>query len=648
MKNKVWIVSPLFLAFPVFMALIAVVAWPNIVVFSMAVAGAVVSLIVYIITAVSNSSRLSALTKSASQELSGESFSALRNFSIPVIVLGDREDIVFSNAAFIKSLSNKKECIGESARKYLGGELAASAFTQEGLSITCQNRKYTVYASKFSKGSILYFIDDTYFKRIAKEYSEKRTITAIVSFDNREEMTSGGGSMEDAQIISRVERVLSDWAIEMGGFIRRLSNNLYLVMTDEIHISNAKEQKFEILDKVRTIKNDQGVSSTVSIGIGRNAASLEEGERWARQALDMALGRGGDQVAIKEKGDSYEFFGGLSKGVERRDKVKTRVIAATINDLIADCENVLIMGHKYADLDSVGAAIGMWTVITKALSKQAFIAINQQQSLAKEMTRYMEEANPDKKIFVSPEEAISIAGKRTILIVVDTQTPEMVECKELLEKCSSVIVIDHHRMMVNHIKEAVIFYHEPFSSSASEMVAEIVQYISSQVINKTEANLLFAGIMLDTKGFIIKSGVRTFEAAAYLRRRGADTVEVKKMFSNTFDSYLSKIEIISKAEIERGYAIACVEETIPEIRIVAAQAADELLNIKDVNASFVLFPNGDEINISARSWGEVNVQIIMEALGGGGHHSMAATQLRDVTMSEAKLKLLSAIQKTRS
>ncbi len=647
MKNKVWIVSPLFLAFPVFMVLIAVVAWPNMAVFSMSIAGAAVSLIVYIATALSHSARLSALTKSASSELSGDSFTALRNFSLPVVVLGDRDDIVFSNASFVKSLSQKRECIGENVRKYLGTELSAGVYTQEGLSITCQNRKYTVYGSKLSKGTILYFVDDTYFKRIAKEYNEKKTITAIISFDNRDEMTSGGGSMEDAQIISRVERVLSDWATEMGGFIRRLSNNLYLVLTDEIHISEAKEQKFEILDKVRTIKNDQGVSSTVSVGIGRNASSLEEGERWARQALDMALGRGGDQVAIKEKGDSYEFFGGLSKGVERRDKVKTRVIAATISDLIADCENVLIMGHKYSDLDSVGAAIGMWTVITKALAKPAYIAINKSQSLAKEMTQIMEQANPDRKIFFSPEEAIAFAGKRTILIVVDTQTPEMVECRELLEKCGSVIVIDHHRMMVNHIKEAVIFYHEPFSSSASEMVAEIIQYISSQVINKTEANLLFAGIMLDTKGFIIRSGVRTFEAAAYLRRRGADTVEVKKMFSNTFESYLAKIEIISKAEIERGYAIACVEEPIPEIRIVAAQAADELLNIKDVSASFVLFRNGEEINISARSWGEVNVQIIMEALGGGGHHSMAATQIKDITMEEAKQKLRSAIQRSR-
>ena len=645
MKNKVWLSSPVFFIFPVLLAVIAAIAWPNVLIFSISISGAVVSLVLIIVFAISLKVNISSVLKSASQFISGENLDAFEKFALPVVIIGEKNDIVWYNRTFYKTVSQKNECVGESILKYIYPKTTTQVITDGGVSVAYANRKYTVYGSKLEKGAVLYFVDDTYYKRIAREYNEKRPVATVISFDNREELTVGASSMNDAQIVSTLETLLVDWAKEMGGFIRRLSNNRYLVMTDEVHIIGAKEKKFDILDRVRKIKNNDGASATISIGIGRNASSLEESERWARQALDMALGRGGDQVAIKEKGDSYEFFGGLSKGVEKRDKVKTRVIAATLSDLIAESENVLIMGHKFSDLDSVGAAIGVWAATVNSLNKPAYIVVNKQQSLAKEMVNIMQASLPEKEIFISPFDAMGYAGKKSTVIVVDTHSPDMVESSDLLEKCGNVVVIDHHSMMVNHIKDAVIFYHEPYSSSASEMVAEIIQYISSRAISKVEANLLLAGIMLDTKGFVIKTGVRTFEAAAYLRRRGAETVEVKKMFADSFDVYLAKQKIMATAEIKDNCAIAATDEDLPELRVVAAQAADELLNIKNIRVSYVLYvaENGD-VNISARSFGDVNVQIVMEKLGGGGHHSMAGAQLKDVSLEEAKEMLINAIE----
>lgn len=643
MKNKVWITSPLFYIFPILMAIIGIIAWPDILLSSIGIAGAAVSLVFLIIISVSNNIRISAISKAASQFISGDNYPAFQNFSIPIAIVGDKNDIIWFNDAFFKNVTQRKDCTGDSILKFIYPKTINQTINENGVSTTYLGRKYTVYGCKLTNGYALYFIDDTYYKKILKEYNEKRTSVAIISFDNRDELTSSGSNMNDARIVSELEALLYDWSKEMGGFIRRLSNDRYLLMTDEIHIINAKEQKFQILDKVREIKNAEGSFATISIGIGRNASSMEESERWARQALDMALGRGGDQVAIKEKGDSYEFFGGLSKGVEKRDKVRTRVIAATLSDLISNCDNVLIMGHKYSDLDSMGAAIGMWTGITKSLLKPAYIVVNKSQSLAKNMIEIMQSSYPDRDIFVSSDEALSLVSKKSVVIVVDTQSPNIVECEELLNKNHQIVVIDHHRMMVNHIENAIIFYHEPYSSSASELVSELIQYISSSSITKTEANLLLAGIILDTKGFIIKTGVRTFEAAAYLRTRGADTVEVKKMFSDTFDMYLAKSKIILEAEIKDGFAISCAETT-KEIRIVAAQAADELLNIQEVKASFVIFRDNDEVNISARSFGDVNVQVIMEKLGGGGHHSMAGVQIKGISVEEAKQKLISVIK----
>lgn len=466
---------------------------------------------------------------------------------------------------------------------------------------------------------------------------------ASISFDNREELARDSSGMEDARISSEVESVLSHWAQEMGGFLKKVSGSRFFMMTDEAHIVAAKEKRFEILDKVREIKTNEGRRATVSIGVGRGASSLEESEHWARQALDMALGRGGDQVAVKQKDDTYEFFGGLSKGVEKRDKVRTRVIAATLSDHVNASDVVLIMGHKFSDLDSVGSAVGMWSAVAKGLGHEAYIVIDREQSLAKQIITSMEKVTQDRRIFIEPWEAMPMITGKTLLIVVDTHSPSFVESPDLLRQVSRVVVIDHHRMMVKHIDNAIVFYHEPYASSASEMVAELVQYISGNCLSRMEAEALMAGIMLDTKSFVLKTGVRTFEASAYLRRRGADTVEVKRLFSNSIDTYKAKSQLVSSAEIYNNCAIACSAENIPDIRVASAQAADELLSIQGVTASFVLFQTGSTVSISARSLGDVNVQILMEALGGGGHLTMAGAQLANSNLRDARQKLISVL-----
>ena len=355
----------------------------------------------------------------------------------------------------------------------------------------------------------------------------------------------------------------------------------------------------------------------------------------------MALGRGGDQVAVK-KNESYQFFGGISKGIEKRDKVRTRVIAATLTNHVNNSSNVIIMGHRFSDLDSVGACIGMWSAMVKGLHRNAYICIDKQKTLAKSLVTSFEKAGFS-SIFKTESEAYDLIDEHTLLIIVDTHSPNFVESKAVYEKCKRVVVIDHHRMMVNHIDNAVVFFHEPYASSACEMTTELVQYLGDCSISRLESEAMLSGIMLDTKNFVLRTGVRTFEAAAFLRSRGADTVEVKRLFSNSIDTYKVKYKLVSEAEIFNYCAIASADSNIPDIRIASAQAADELLGIENVKASFVMYKTGKTVNISARSLGDLNVQIIMEALGGGGHQTMAACQLEGVSMDEAREKLLSII-----
>ena len=646
MKKKVWVASPICFVLAAAMLIMALISWftGHKMVFFIEAVVAVVAILAIAIVHIRFQSYVYTSVKAAKKVLFGKEYDALEQFTMPMAIVGEAGDIVWANAAFLESAGRARDCRGENVMKFLYPHTIQQVVAAKGTDVTIGDRQFTAFASKTEQGHILCLVDDTYYKAINREYVEKHPVVALAHFDNREELARDSSGSEDARIASEVEQVLTEWAQSMGGFLRRLSGRRFLILTDEIHIRQAMEKRFEVLDKIREIKAGERRSATVSIGVARGAESLQEAEQWARKALEMALGRGGDQVAVKQKNDTYEFFGGLSKGVEKRDKVRTRVIAATLSDHIKESENVLIMGHRFSDLDSMGAAVGLWSVITKALHKPAYVVMDRPQTLAGEIVERIDANSGDRVVFLSPMDAMEQLSPRTLLIVVDTHSPDFVESRELLNHVSRVVVIDHHRLMVKRIDNAIVFYHEPYASSASEMVAELVQYIGDSTLTQHEAEALLAGIMLDTKSFVLKTGVRTFEAAAYLRRRGADTVEVKRMFADSIDSYKAKYKIVSGAEIQQNCAIACADKEFPDIRVVSSLAEDELLSIRGVKASFVIYPTGNVMNISARSLGDINVQLVMEVLGGGGHLTMAATQLPNLTIEQARTKLVAAIK----
>lgn len=425
----------------------------------------------------------------------------------------------------------------------------------------------------------------------------------------------------------------------------KLSPTRYILVFEESAVRKITEGKFSILEEIRSIRFEDKYA-TASIGVGRGKDSLRESELSARKALDMALGRGGDQVAIAVK-DDYEFYGGVSGGVEKRSKVRTRTFANNIKTEIKLADNVILMGHNFSDFDCVGAAIGLYSTISKSLSKEVYIACNEQTSNAKILIDKAKKSGFE-NVIISPEDAIKKIKSNTLLIIVDTHISTFIENKEIYEKCKKVIIIDHHRKMVNFIKDALIFFHEPTASSTCEMVSELISYMGDDYLSSFEAGALLSGIMLDTKNFVMKTGSRTFEAAAYLKRKGADTIKVKRMFAGDVEDYRNKSSIITGARIIDNIAVATEDKIISNNRVVSSQAADELLGIEGVKASFVVFKISDDLTgITARSYGKTNVQIIMEEMGGGGHLTMAASQIKNISVEDAEQLLLSTIKKLR-
>lgn len=641
-KRRIWTTSPVYYAMAAAMLVMACLSFrQNKVLFAVELTVAVLAAVAVVVTDLHYRVHIQTALRAARRVLSAEEERDFDQFPLPVAVLGNMGDIVWTNARFRELFTEDTDGRGDNIAAYIYPKTLRQILSESGTAVTFGDREFTAYGLRSGSGSVVYFVDDTYYKQIHREYRERRTVVAWISFDNREEMTRDADGSEDSRITSEVEAVLRDWGTNtMGGFLRRMTNGRYLLVTDEQHVEEAKAKRFAVLDSVRAIKGENNMSATVSIGIGRGAETAAKSEMHARHALDMALGRGGDQVAVRMQGGTYEFFGGLSKGVEKRDKVRTRVIAATLSDHIKSSDRVFIMGHANSDLDSVGSAVGMWAAVTKGLECRANIVIDRGRSLATSLIHTFEHQAEYEDMFITPQEAMDLCTQRSLLIVVDTHSMTFVESQEVLKAIPRVVVIDHHRMMVTHIKNAIIFYHEPYASSASEMVAELVQYINSGALNKREATALLAGIMLDTKNFVLKTGVRTFEASAYLKRRGADTVEVKKLFSNSLDTYKERSQLVAGAEVYKNCAIACSNWEFPNVRIAAAQAADELLSIQNVRASFVIFRAGNETNISARSLGDVNVQVLLEEFGGGGHLTMAGAQIKNSTTNDVRKALI--------
>ena len=647
MKRKIWVSSPILYVLAAVMAVMTAVSWFwSPVVFFVELGLTVAAVVVISVLFVQFRSHIAVATRAANRILSGAEYRRLQDFALPVAVVGKENDIIWGNTAFLMNVGRDAEYRGECIAKLIPGKSMDQVVQANGVDIAVEDKKFTVFAVQVKSAYLVYFMDNTEYKRVSAEFVQTRPCVMLAAFDNKEELAHDCSATEEARVNAEVEATLNHWAQDMGGFVKKLSGgNRYLIVSDERHVAWAQEKRFEILDVIRKIKASGDRSATVSVGVGRGADTLTESEQWARQALDMALGRGGDQVAVKSTNDAYEFFGGLSKGVEKRDRVRTRVIAASISDHLKACDLALIMGHQFSDLDAVGSAVGMWSAAVKGMKKPAYVVIDRGATMARPIVDEMEAANQDRQheIFISVEQALEMLTPKTLVIVVDTHSPDFVESPELLARAKRVVVIDHHRMMVKHITNSAVFYHEPYASSTAEMVTELVQYIGNTVLAKEEADALLAGIMLDTKNFVLKSGVRTFEAAAYLRRRGADTVAVKRMFASNIDTYKEKYALISSAEIYNGCAIACTEVQKPNLRVAAAQAADDLLAIQGVKASFVVFLTGKTVNVSARSLGDINVQLIIEAMGGGGHLTMAGVQKTDVTVEQVKQELLKVI-----
>ncbi|MDR1754884.1 MAG: DHH family phosphoesterase [Eubacterium sp.] len=491
---------------------------------------------------------------------------------------------------------------------------------------------------------ILCFNDVTKEAELERQIKLRHPVVLFIMVDNYDDMFEGNLESEKAHITVKIDKLLEDFVGGTNGIMKKFNRDRVWVVLESNDVMKIIEEKIKVLDRAREIAVTERINVTLSIGIGTTGKSLSESERFARQALEMAQGRGGDQAAVKTN-NGFEFYGGVSKGIERHVKVKARIITNSLIDLVEHSDSAYIMGHKYSDLDSIGAAIGVSGAI-RNLGKDARIVIDKTASLGQELIDKVRVGEEEKQsLFINPAKAREHFTDNSLLIIVDTHSPHIVEDEELYKRAKKVVVIDHHRKTVNFIDKALIFHHEPHASSASEMVAEMLQYFGpAGRISAVQAEALLAGIMLDTKNFTLKTGVSTFEAAAFLRKLGADTINVKSFFTNSFENYRQIVTLVGSAKLYKKCAIAVNDNFHEDMRIIAPKAADEMLALNGIEAAFALYRvDGSEIYVSARSMGAINVQLIMEYLGGGGHYTMAGTQMKDITVAEAEKRVISAI-----
>ncbi len=582
------------------------------------------------------------IAKSAAQ-LNKTEKESLLNFPAPAVIIDSDNCIVWYNRLFGRKVYSQDEAYGLNVTELFNIDMD-EIYSRDGATICHDGRFYAVrgvHTDRTGEMSMLYFADKTDYVELNFESKQSHQSVVIVMIDYYEEIISNIRESEKAHILVSIEQLIENFIDGTTGISRRAGNDRFYIILEERYLQPIIEKRFEILEQARHIVVGERNNITLSIGVGKDADNLAESEKYAKQALDMCLGRGGDQAAVRTD-SGYEFYGGQSRGMSRNTRVKSRMAANALVEIIKSHESVLIMGHAYGDLDSIGSATGLCAAI-KNMGKDAYVVVDTERNLSQLMIKYVQE-NSIKNYYISPQEGIDKLSNDTLLIITDTHNPDLVESKELLREAKHIVVIDHHRLMVKSIESSELFYHEPSASSASEMAAELLEYFPDEAkIPSQAAEALLAGIMLDTKNFVMNTGVRTFEAAAYLRRQGADTIAVKKMFANSLDTYRNKAEIINSSEIYHKCAIAQADGSFSNIRVAASKAADEMLEITGVNASFVLYDMGDgRVNISARSLGRYNVQIIMESLGGGGHHEMAACQLEN-DMDGARRQLIDAI-----
>ena len=505
---------------------------------------------------------------------------------------------------------------------------------------------YHVFGSMIPSGAgqmmMLHFIDCTEFVHLRDEAETRYPAIAVIAIDNYEELMKNATDSEKSDILAGIDKRLSAWTKDCGAVLRKYDRDKYIFIIENAELDKLAARKFAVLQDVRSIQNHEGIVATLSIGIGKDGDTLAESYQYAGLAIDMALSRGGDQAVIKNR-YVFEFYGGLSEEVEKRTKVKSRVVANALSQLIRDSSQVLVMGHRNSDMDAIGAAAGM-VCAARVKGKPVHVVVDQNHTMATELIERLKTLPEYKDVFIGAEDAMVRCDYNTLLIVVDVNRPGYVESEALLQSINKVAVIDHHRRAADYIENAVVSLHEPYASSASELVSELLQYlVPTSGILTGEAEAMLAGIYLDTKGFSTRTGVRTFEAAAYLRRAGAEASDVKRLFQSSFDQYMERQKLISSArDCGQGVIFAVTDEEVD--RVAAAQAADELLSIIGTRASVVAFRRGVDMVVSARASGQVNVQLLMERLGGGGNHSAAGAQLPNTTPEEADRLITEAIR----
>ncbi len=567
------------------------------------------------------------------------------SFPLPAVVCNSYGGIVWYNKLFLSDILSDKEsenfkitdCFKDFSFDYFSNE--------ESVCTEYNDRYYTVFSTKIYDKSnsliALYFLDDTYFKTTEKEYLLTRPYVMHILVDNIDALYRKYSDSKFALITSGIESILEKWLESHNVIFKKTANGSFLVIGEKRSLDVLCKQKFEVLNDVRAYKfGDIEIGATLSIGVGTGEDILEC-ESQAKRSLDLALGRGGDQCAVFMN-ENYIFFGGMANLSNNNSKVSPRQTSAHILSEIKRHNKVVIMGHRFSDNDSVGAAVGM-EYFCRQNGVNAKIVIDEKKSLAKPLIKYLRNCGYDK--FIEHDEAKRFCDSKTLVIVVDTHVATLLESPEVFGECINKIVIDHHRKVTEYIDNAGVFYHLPLSSSTCEMVSELLEYSTTQIDLPPEiATALLSGIVLDTKDYVLKTSRRTFEAAAYLKQNGANTVEVKKLFAVSAEQINDENEIISNAFIYKNCIISMTDKEIENLRVITAKAADDMLNINNVKASFVISKiNSDTINISARSLGEENVQLIAEKLGGGGHSTMAACQIKDVSLQEALEKLKFAI-----
>lgn len=590
-----------------------------------------------------------------SYNLDSATRNTLLNLPLPMLILNNNGNIIWYNYSFSKILDGKD--VLEMSIENIINEFDINKINDNEMSklenIKIFNGYYNIYANTLETNStlskegqkliLLYLSDVTEVNRQLEYINNSKEVIMLIEVDNLDDVIKSTEEDKKPLLIAEIERAINSYAQNLSAMLKKYDYNKYILCIENQYIEKEMEKKFEILDVVKDINIGNKLMVTLSIGVGRNGENPLEDGKFATSAKELALGRGGDQVVVKS-GDKLDFYGGKTKELEKRTKVKARVVSYVLLDLIKESNKVFIMGHINPDIDCLGSALGLYSIIN-SLEKECYIILEDINTSIRTLMDKIKEEQVYNSIFINSNKAIEKIDENSLLIIVDVHSKGHVENMKVVEKSKKLVIIDHHRKSTDYIEGALLSYTEPYASSTSELVTELIQYmVEKPALRAIEAEALLAGICVDTKNFYFKTGVRTFEAASFLKRLGADTIDVKKLLSDDLNTHLKKYEIIKTVEVKNNIAVAICPQDIQDT-LLAAQVADELINIIGIYTSFVLVKVENDIYISGRSLGDINVQLILESLGGGGHMTMAGAKLKDMTIEEALKELQNSIDK---